>query len=224
VAQRGGVFREMTKGRLEAFSDGVLAIAITLLTLDLPVPLPGSPAVEEHGLAWALAESWPKLAAYVVSFAVIGIIWVNHHGLINRIAVVDRTLLFINLLLLLFVAAIPWATNLFAEYLKEGGRDSHIAAAVYSANALCVALAFNLFWVRILRDRRRLHQSIDPEVARGQARRFGFGILVYALAVGVSFISAPWTLAMHGAVAVYYVVDQLPRGAEADAESEPEVE
>jgi hypothetical protein len=64
-------------------------------------------------------------------------------------------------------------------------------------------------------------QSIDSEVARGQARRSGFGILVYALAVGVSFISAPWTLAMHGAVAVYYVVDQLPRGAEADAESEP---
>ena len=216
----------MTKGRLEAFSDGVLAIAITLLTLDLPVPTQENWQGPEPwpGLWTALYESWPNIAAYVVSFAVIGIIWVNHHGLINRIAVVDRTLLFINLLLLLFVAAIPWATNLFAEYLKEGGRDSHIAAAVYSANALCVALAFNLFWVWILRDRRRLHQSIDSEVARGQARRFGFGILVYALAVGVSFISAPWTLAMHGAVAVYYVVDQLPRGAEADAESEPEVE
>ena len=215
------MFREMTKGRLEAFSDGVLAIAITLLTLDLPVPNPGSPEVAEHGLWSALIDEWPKIAAYVVSFAVIGIIWVNHHGLINRIAVVNRTLLFINLLLLLFVAAIPWATNLFSEYLQEGGRDSHVAAAVYSVNAVFVALSFNLFWLWIRRDARRLHESIDPEVARAQSRRFSLGILVYALAVVVSFISAPWTLAMHAGVAVYYVVDQLPRGREADVETPP---
>jgi uncharacterized membrane protein len=212
----------MTKGRLEAFSDGVLAIAITLLTLDLPVPLPGDPAVQEHGLWLALAESWPKIAAYIVSFAVIGIIWVNHHGLINRIAVVHRTLLFINLLLLMFVAAIPWTTNLFAEYLKEGGRDSHVAAAVYSVNALFTALSFNLFWTWIRRDARRLHQSIDPEVARTQGRRFALGILIYASAIVVSFISAPLTLALHGAVAAYSVVDQLPKGRDEDEEQESE--
>src|SRR3954452_18326207 len=167
----------MTKGRLEAFSDGVLAIAITLLTLDLPVPLPGNPAVEAHGLWHALTGDWPKVAAYLVSFAVIGIIWVNHHGLMNRVAVVDRTLLFVNLLLLLFVAAIPWATNLFAEYLLEGGTDSHVAAAVFSVNALCMGLSFYAMLLWILRDAHRLHESIDPAAARSQTRRFGFGNL-----------------------------------------------
>ena len=201
----------MTKGRLEAFSDGVLAIAITLLTLDLPRVLPGSPAAHD-GLWQGLVDQWPKVAAYVVSFAVIGIIWVNHHGLMNRVAVVDRPLLYINLLLLLFVAAIPWATNLFAEYLKEGGHDSHVAAAIYSMNALFVALAFNLLWWWIRRDAPRLDERIDPATARATARRFALGILIYAIAVVVSFISAPWTLALHGAVAAYYVVDQLPRG------------
>jgi uncharacterized membrane protein len=207
----------MTKARLEAFSDGVLAIAITLLTLDLPRPSAGA-VLEHHGLWGALVDEWPKLAAYALSFAIIGIIWVNHHGLLNRVAVVDRSLLFVNLLLLLFVTAIPWSTNLFAEYLKEGGADSHVAAAVFSVNQLCMALGFNLLWLWVRRDARRLHESIDPAVARAQARRFSIGIFIYAIAVGLSFISAPWTLALHAAVALYYVVDQLPRGRDAEAE------
>ncbi len=215
----------MTKGRLEAFSDGVLAIAITLLTLTLPLPLPSSPDVQAHGLAWALGNDWPQLVAYVVSFAIIGIIWVNHHGLMNRVAVVDRTLLFLNLLLLLFVAAIPWATNLFAEYMLEGGASSHVAAAVFSTNALCMGLSFYGMWLWILRDASRLHESIDPEVAKSQTRRFGFGNIVYVLTIGVSFISAPLTLAFHGVVAAYYVFDQLPRGHDsAVVETEPEAD
>jgi uncharacterized membrane protein len=213
----------MTKGRLEAFSDGVLAIAITLLTLDLPIPNHAQIAAH-HGLWGALVNAWPQVAAYALSFAIIGIIWVNHHGLINRIAVVDRSLLFINLLLLLFVAAIPWVTNLFAEFLREGGTDAHVAAAVFSVNALCMALAFNLFWVWIRRDARRLHESIDPAVAKSQSRRFSLGIFVYAIAVGLSFVSAPWTLALHAAVAVYYVVDQLPRGQDSESEAESQAE
>ena len=207
----------MTKGRLEAFSDGVLAIAITLLTLTLPVPH------VTHGLWNQLEHVWPQFAAYIVSFAFIGIIWVNHHGLMNRVAVVDRTLLFINLLLLMFVAAVPWATNLFAEYLLDGGIDSHIAAAVFSINALFMALSFNLLWWWIRRDATRLHESIDPAVAKTTARRYAVGIYIYAFAIVVSFISAPAALAFHGAVACYYVVDQLPRGSAAAA-AEPDDE
>jgi uncharacterized membrane protein len=205
----------MTKARLEAFSDGVLAIAITLLSLTLPVPHAGG----DGGLWHALGQDWPRLAAYVVSFGFIGIIWVNHHGLMNRVAVVDRTLLFINLLLLMFVAAVPWATNLFAEFLLEGGIDSHVAAAVFSTNALCMALSFNLLWWWIRKDASRLHESIDPAVAKTTARRYALGIYIYAFAVVVSFISAPATLAFHGIVACYYVVDQLPRGREPASEN-----
>jgi uncharacterized membrane protein len=202
----------MTKSRLEAFSDGVLAIAITLLTLDLPVPGHDEVA-QHHGLWGALVNHWPSFAAYVISFTVIGIMWVNHHALIQRVAVVDRPLLYLNLLLLLFIAAIPFSTRLFAEFLRTGSADSHVAAAVYSANAFGCAIGFNSMWRWLVRDDRRLHVKIDPVVLKRSTRRFSLGIFVYLATIGLSFVSAPATLAVHGAVAVYYVVDQLPRGA-----------
>src|SRR5437899_5745321 len=126
-------------GRLEAFSDGVLAIAITLLVLDLTVPLRN----ELHGesLALALGHQWPNYCAYAVSFLVIGIIWVNHHAMFAMVARTDRWVLFANLLLLMVVAAIPFPTRLLAEYLTAAGRDAHVAAAVYSATMLAMGIA-----------------------------------------------------------------------------------
>ena len=194
----------METNRVEAFSDGVLAIAITLLILEIRVP-----HAEEGGLASALAEQWPSYAAYAVSFAVIGIMWVNHHRIFHLVKAVDRPLLFINLLLLLFIAAIPFPTALLAEYLDVGGRDSHIAAAVYSANATGCALAFNMMWRWIVRRGTLLHDHISVENLRKGTRRFTLGLIVYPIAIGVSFVSAPLTLALHALTAVYYVVDQL---------------
>ena len=109
----------MDRSRLEAFSDGVFAVAITLLALNLTVAGPG------HGrLTHQLATHWPSFAAYVISFFMIGIIWVNHHALIRSITVVTRTLLFLNLLLLLFVVLIPFATATVAEYLNAPHRPA----------------------------------------------------------------------------------------------------
>jgi len=108
--------------RVEAFSDGVLAIAITLLVLDLRVPLRDG---LHTSLAHALARQWPSYAAYVTSFLIIGIIWVNHHAVFGYLGAADRMLLFLNLVLLMFVAAIPFTTSLFAEYLTAG-RDALI--------------------------------------------------------------------------------------------------
>jgi uncharacterized membrane protein len=127
--------------RLEAFSDGVFAIAITLLVIEIEVP-----HTESDGLAGALAGQWPSYVAYAVSFAVIGIMWVNHHGLIELVAGVDRPLLFLNLLLLMFVAFMPFSTALLAEHLQSRSADAHLAAAVYSANGVANAIGFNLIW------------------------------------------------------------------------------
>src|SRR5580704_9166580 len=104
----------MDRSRLEAFSDGVIAVAITLLALNLTVAGPG------HGssLAQQLHDKWPAFVAYLISFFTIGIIWVNHHALVRTIKTVDRTLLFLNLVLLLFVVAIPFATATVADYLS----------------------------------------------------------------------------------------------------------
>ncbi|MER7841958.1 TMEM175 family protein [Streptomyces sp. NPDC096040] len=124
-------------GRLEAFSDGVFAIAVTLLILDIKVPKVG-----EHGSLWrAVGEQWPSYAAYAVSFLVIGIMWVNHHQVFSYVARVDRTLMFLNLLVLMVVAAVPWPTAMLAEYLREDA-SSHTAAAVYSLVMVLMAATF----------------------------------------------------------------------------------
>ncbi|HEY1467142.1 MAG TPA: TMEM175 family protein, partial [Acidimicrobiales bacterium] len=118
----------MDRGRLESFSDGVFAVAITLLALNLTVAGPG------HGrLLDLLGHSWPAFAAYVISFFTIGVIWVNHRSLFSGLGRVDRVLLFLNLLLLLFVVAIPFTTATLADYLTAGGSNAHVAAALYGA-------------------------------------------------------------------------------------------
>ncbi len=194
----------METSRLEAFSDGVFAIAITLLIIEVRVP-----HAEEGGLAAALAQQWPSYVAYATSFAVIGIMWVNHHALIQVVAVVDRPLLFLNLLLLMFVAFVPFPTALLAENLQAPPSDAHIAAAVYSANGMLNAIGFNLLWRWIVRDDKLVHAHLDVQQLRARTWRFSLGLVLYPLTVALSFVSAPLTLAVHGAIALYYVIDQL---------------
>ena len=145
----------------------------------------------------------------MVSFAVIGIMWVNHHRIFHLLKAVDRPLLFINLLLLMFIAAFPFPTALLAEYLDVGGRDAELAAAVYSANATGCALAFNMMWRWVVRSGSLLHDHISVENLRTGTRRFTLGLIVYPIAIGLSFVSAPLTLGLHALTAVYYVIDQL---------------
>jgi uncharacterized membrane protein len=193
--------------RLEAFSDGVFAIAITLLVLDLTVPTKQQAA--DGGLSAALGRQWPAYAAYLVSFLIIGIIWVNHHTVFDNVRLVNRPVLFANLALLLFVSVLPFPTRLLAEYLT-GGDDSHIAAAIYSATMLAIGLAYGLLWLVITSNRGLLHRHINAAASRAALRRFGVGNVFYLATIGLSFISAIATLAVHGAIAIYYCFDQLP--------------
>jgi TMEM175 potassium channel family protein len=192
-------------GRVEAFSDGVFAIAITLLVLELAVP-----KLRASESLWsALGEQWPSYAAYVVSFLVIGIIWANHHTVFTLIVTVDRMLLFLNLLMLLVVAALPWPTALLAEYLDAGGPNSHIAAAVYSGFMVAHALTFSVFWWYATRTGHLFHPHVDRAGARATRARFALGTLAYPVTVGLAFVSAPLTLAAHGVLAVYYAFNQI---------------
>jgi uncharacterized membrane protein len=195
----------MDSGRVEAFSDGVFAIAITLLVLDLLAP--SMDEAHEIGLAAALGAEWPSYFAYLVSFLVIGIIWINHHTMFAMVHGVDRRVLFVNLLLLLTISVIPFPTRLLAEYLLDS--DASVAAAVYSATMFLMGIAFAALWLAITRDARLLHEPIDPTVRRAALRRFGAGGVVYALTIGLSFVSAIATLAVHAALAIYYCFDQL---------------
>jgi uncharacterized membrane protein len=194
----------MERGRLEAFSDGVFAVAITLLALNLVVSGPG------HGsLLSQLGERWPAFVAYLVSFFTIGIIWVNHHGLVDQIRVVDRTLLFLNLLLLLFVVAIPFGTATMASYLTDSGQDAHVAMAVYAAIFEGMAISFAAIFAWSLGEG-RTERAVPPEARRAAWIQFSIGGLVYVLAFAVAFISAPAALAIIGIVALYYIFERTP--------------
>jgi uncharacterized membrane protein len=195
------------KARLEAFSDGVFAVAITLLALDLAVAGPG------HGaLAHQLADRWPSYAAYVVSFFIIGITWVNHHALFKSLALADRQLMFLNLTLLLFIVAIPFGTATMAAYLRSGGADAHLAAALYAAVLEGMALSFSAIFVWSTRAEQRRHEPLPPGGARAAIVRYTIGSLVYLVAAAVAFVSAPATLAIIALTAIYYMFEQTPTG------------
>jgi uncharacterized membrane protein len=194
----------MDRSRLEAVSDGVFAVAITLLALNLAVAGPG------HGpLAHQLADRWPAFVAYLISFFTIGIIWVNHHALVSNVAAVSRLLLFLNLVLLLFVVMVPFATATVAEYLAHGGFDASVAVAVYGIvlEGMSVGFALMLEWSL---GEGRTHVAVPPGRRWAVRLRFTSGGLAYLLVIGGAFLSAPAALAFSGLVAVYYIFERTP--------------
>jgi uncharacterized membrane protein len=184
----------------------VFAVAITLLALDLTVEGPG------HGttLLHQLGHHWPSFVAYVISFFTIGIIWVNHHTLIANIAVVNRTLLFLNLLLLLIIVAIPFVTATMAAYLGTGGEDAHVAAALYAGTFELMGLAFTGLLEWALHEDARMHRPVPPAARQAVRTRFYIGQLPYLIAVGVAFVSAPVSVVITALVAVYYIFERTP--------------
>ena len=200
----------MDRSRLEAFSDGVFAVAITLLALDLTVAGPG------HGaLAHQLGVRWPAFAAYVVSFFVIGIIWVNHHVLVRSISVVNRTLLFLNLVLLLFVVMIPFATATVAEYLTLTGKEApnaKTAMVLYGAVFLGMSAGFGSILEWTLHGE-RVYQPVPKEKRWAARVRFVGGGGVYVVAIVVALFSPIASFILIALVAVYYIFERTPASA-----------
>lgn len=193
----------MSTSRTEAFSDGIFAIAATLLVLELKVP-----HVEAGQLLGALLEGWPSYATYAVSFLTIGIIWVNHHTIMDRVRRVDRPLLFLNLVFLMLVAAIPFPTALLADYLGEGG-DDRLAAAIYGGMMWAMGLAICAIWAYVVRSN-ILHEGVDRDLARRSLRTFAAGIPAYPLGIVVSTLSAELGLVVYAIIALFYMFDVLP--------------
>jgi uncharacterized membrane protein len=163
-----------------------------------------------HGGLWhALLHEWPRFAGYLTSFAIIGIMWVNHHSMFRAIVRSDRVLLFLNLLLLLWTAMLPFPTNLIASYLGEGGSDAAVAEAIYSANLTLAAIAFSLVWRHAVRGGRLIASPLSPRAERQAILRFSGGTFAYAATIGIAFLSPGIALAIQFAVALYYVFEQL---------------
>jgi uncharacterized membrane protein len=187
----------MTTGRLEMFSDGVFAIAITLLVLEIPPP------EDTHGLAHKLGELWPSYVAYVVSFLLIGLVWANHHTMFEHIVRADRPLLFLNVLLLLDVAFLPFPTAVMAKAFQDGV-DERVAVVFYGATLVVGGVFFNAIWQYARWGHRLLGSHISPEEARRIGRRFMLGPLLYGVGTASGAVSAYAGIALYAFLILFY--------------------
>jgi uncharacterized membrane protein len=185
-------------GRLEAFSDGVFAIAITLLILQIPIP------ERSAHLFHDVAQSWPSFVAYALSFVVILIMWVNHHTVFRLIDRVDRRFLMLNGLLLMMITFVNYPTALVASYLTTA--QERAAILLYSGTFVIVALCFNAFWRYASYRGRLISPHAEPAVVAAVARAYRFGPLLYLVAFLIAFVNAPLSLMISGGLAIYYAV------------------
>jgi uncharacterized membrane protein len=196
------------KRRLEAFSDGVFAIAVTLLVLEIKVPALAD--LPSGSLGLALLRQWPSYFAYLLSFSVILIMWVNHHVLLDLVREVDHGFLYLNGLLLMVITLLPFPTALVAQY-GEDPRNGHLAAAVYCGLCVLIALFFNAVWWYAAVRGRLLHEGVAG-AGGAVTRRYMFGPLLYLVALGVAFISVPGALLVCGGLALYFAWPYRPPG------------
>ena len=198
---------ESTTTRLEAFSDGVFAIAITLLVLEIRLP-------DEHriealgGLGRALVALWPSYAGYAISFVTVGIMWANHHNVIKLIARVDHGLIVWNLLLLMAISFTPFPTAVMAENLPRAGWDRNVAVAFYCGAFTGTAFFYNFLWRHASHGRRLIHTHVSDARVRAITRAYWPGTFLYGLATAAALVNVAAALAIVTGLALFYI---LPR-------------
>ncbi len=202
------VEREVNEtARVEAFSDGVFAIAITLLVLDLKVPQDND---EPGRLYRGLIEQWPIYFAFLTSFATIGIMWLNHHRLFTLIQRSTHTLIILNTLLLLGVTVVPFPTAVLAENLQDPVNE-RTAAILYNGWFVLVAVAFNVLWRYASARGRLLSRSVDQVAVDAQTRQYAFGPVFYVVALGAAWINATLSIAINLGLALFFALPPRPR-------------
>jgi uncharacterized membrane protein len=196
--------------RLEAFSDGVFAIAATLLVLEI-----GVSEADAHHLGQALLDLWPSYLAYATSFITIGIIWMNHHTCVATMRRVDRTFLFLNLLLLMTISFLPFPTKLVAENLQGPGEQAAVYA--YAATFVVMAVIYNVWWRYGSTNRRLIADTVPEQRIRAITRAFNPGVPIYTITLLVAIVSPLASVFLTFAIAAFY----LPSAALFDRRREP---
>ena len=186
---------------MEAFSDGVFAIAITLLILEIGVPHAGP----GESLAHLLRHQWPSYAGYAVSFLIVGIVWWNHHELFKDIEHADHMLMVLNLALLLCVAFVPFPTALVAEYVREGTNET-AAVIAYGATFTASAVVFNGLWWYVAYPGRLLSADVSAERKRSRTIRYGLGPVLYGITIPLALVNSWISLGIFAALAVLYLL------------------
>ena len=195
----------MSTGRAEAFSDGVFAVAITVLVFGL-LPI-GTKTLD----AKILLHAWPQYFAYVVSFLSIGIMWMNHHTIMAHVTRVDRPLLVLNLLLLMAVVAVPFPTALVAEHLTGSSKAAATATVTYGLVMIAISAGFAALWVYVATHPTAVGAALPPEALRDSIPGFTLGGAVYVAGTLIAgLVSAVAGMVIFGALAVYYLFEHLP--------------
>jgi uncharacterized membrane protein len=184
--------------RIEAFSDGIFAIAITLLILEIKVP-----SRDQSSLVAGLLRQWPSYLAFLLSFAYIGIMWINHHRMFTHIKRSSDVLKILNLLLLLGVTIVPFPTAVLAEHL--GGPYQRTAALVYNAIFVVIAIAFNLLW-RYAVSRHLLHEHAVEGVAANISSQYAVGPFFYLGCFVIAWFNVRASVIANTALAVFFAL------------------
>ncbi|MFA5882946.1 MAG: TMEM175 family protein [Acidimicrobiia bacterium] len=190
----------LTTQRLETLSDGVIAIAATLLVLDLGHLRTGG----GNSVLDAVLDEWPSLLAYLMSFTVIGLIWVAHHAMFERISSVDRPLLFLNLGLLLVIGFIPWPTSVLSEFIDAGGANASQATALYSVTMTIIGLLFMGMWWHLARNPDHTIESVTESQLRRSLKLSSVSPIVYGLSIPLAFVSPYLCLVVYAGLAAYF--------------------
>ena len=191
----------LNKWRLESLTDGVFAIAMTLLVLDLKIPKVSRDLIASGSLAHALFGLWPKFLSYVMSFAVLGLYWIGHHGYSHFVKRSDRWYLWLNLFFLMFIVLIPFSTALLGDYHSEKA-----AVMVYGSNFVGMGIAFYLQWWYATRRHHLVGPGLEPEVIRMGKLRILRGIVLYMCAVLVALKSPQASLVLYVLIPVTYIL------------------
>lgn len=184
--------------RIEAFSDGVFAIVVTLLILEVKVPSAGS-----GHLGVLLLQQWPSYLGFALSFAFIGIMWTNHHRLFTHIRRADDGLMALNLLLLLGVTAVPFPTAVLAVHLRT--TDARLAAMLYNGTYVVIAIFFNLLWHYAV-SHHLLGHEVDETSVKRISQQYAGGPLLYLLCVGLAWFSVTASLVLNFAPAIFFAL------------------
>lgn len=192
---------EKETGRLEAFSDGVFSIAITLLALDLAVPHLGS-ASSTQVLGEALARQWPSYVAFVTSFFTILVMWVNHHLVFKLIRKPSARLMFANGFLLMMTTTVPFSTRLLSEYFGLPG--ARLACAVYSGTFVLISVGYILVWQSLLHDRTLFKSDVSERVIETITRNYRLGTPLYLVATAAAFFSVDVSVGICTALWIFW--------------------
>ena len=193
---------EKETGRIEAFSDGVFAIAVTLLVLELKVPHLADGGAN-GSLGRALAAQWPSYVALVTSFFTILVMWANHHRIFDLVHRIDASFLYSNGLLLLCVTVVPFPTALLAEYFRKPGGP--VAAAVYAGTFTICGVAYQLLWRSAIAGRRLLRRDYSEERIQEMHRRYWLGVPGYLAATAGAFVSEYLTVGICLALLIVWI-------------------